>query len=83
MVRCAVWTRHAGPVDDEDHRQLVERDVHDRLVEGAREKRRVDADHRMHARHREACRERDRVLLADADIEEAIRKLFRKVQQAG
>ncbi len=57
--------------------------VHDRLVERPSQERGVDAYHRSHARHREAGRESDRVLLADADVEEAVRELLGEIEQPG
>ena len=82
VMRGAIRTGDAGAVDHEHDGQLVERHVHDGLVEGAGQERRIDADDRMHAREREAGRERDRVLLADAHVEEAVGKLLGEVQQS-
>src|SRR5258708_39880761 len=82
MMRGTIRTGHAGAVDDEHNRKLVQRYVHDRLVKSAGEKCRVDADHRMHASHRETGGKRHRVLLADTDVEEAIRKFLREIQKA-
>ena len=57
--------------------------VHDRLVERARQERRVDADHRTHAGHREARCKRDSVLLADSHVEETVGKFFGEIEQPG
>ena len=82
-MRRTVRARHAGAVDHEHDGKLVQSHVHDRLIECAGEERRVDADHRMHAGHRETCCKSDRMLLADPDVEEAIRKFLGEVQQPG
>ena len=83
MVRGPVRAGDPRAVQDEDDRQAVQRHVHDRLVEGPLEEGRVDADHRALASHREAGREGHRVLLADADVEDAVRELAGKVEKAG
>jgi hypothetical protein len=83
VVGGAVRTCHARAIDYENHRQLVQRHVHDRLVERAGEKRRIDADDRVHAGHRQARGERNRVLLADADVEKAVGEFFGEVQETG
>ena len=71
----AVLADEPGPVDGDQHRLVVLADVVDRLVEGPLEERRVERDDRSHAAHREPGRERHRVLLGDADVEEPVREL--------
>ena len=66
----------------EQHRQVVLADVVDDLVEGPLEERRVDRDDRAPAAHGEAGREGDRVLLGDADVDEAVRELGLELVQA-
>ena len=70
-------------IDDEGHRQLVQRDVTGDLVERALQERRVDADDRTQAAHREPGCERHGVLLGDTDIEEALRKALRELEESG
>ena len=55
-------------------RLVVLADVVDGLVEGALEERRVERHDRAHAAQRQAGRERDRVLLGDPDVEDAVRE---------
>ena len=54
---------------------VVLADVVDGLIERALEEGRVDRDDRPPAAHREAGRHRHRVLLGDADVEEAVGEL--------
>ena len=61
----------------EDHRQVLHRDVVDDVVVGALEERRVDRGHGTEAARRHAGRERDRVRLGDADVEESRRVRLR------
>ena len=60
-----------GAVEHERDAGLVQRDVHEHLVEGAVEERRVDGDHGVQAAERHAGRRRRGVLLGDADVEDA------------
>ena len=83
VMRRPVGAGDAGTIDDEGHRQAVERDVAGDLVERALQERRVDADDGTQAAHRESGCERHRVLLGDADIEEALREALREFQQPG
>ena len=62
----------AGAVEHERDAAAVERDVHQDLVEGAVEERRVDGHHGVHATHREAGGAGDGVLLGDADVEDPL-----------
>ena len=59
-------------VDGERHREALQADVVNDLIVGALEKRRIDADDRAHALGGETRGEGDRVLLGNADVEEAI-----------
>ncbi len=61
----------------------MQRDVHDRLVERAGKKRRVDAHDWVHAGHREPGGEGNGVLLTNADVEKAVGKFFGEVQETG
>ena len=78
-----VGTRDPGPVEAEDHRQPVQRDVVHHLVPRPVEERRVERDHRPQAAHRHPGGARDGVLLGDADVEEAIGEAGLERQQAG
>ena len=51
----------------------MQRHVHEQLVEGAVQERRVDRDHRVHPAHRQARRAGHRVLLGDAHVEDPVR----------
>ena len=50
VMRRAVLAHEPGAVQAEDHVQVLQRDVHDQLVVGALQERRVDRDDRQHAR---------------------------------
>ena len=68
----AVRAGDARAVQHQRDRLLVQRHVHQQLVEGAVEEGRVDRDHRVHAAHRQAGGGGHRVLLGDADVEPAL-----------
>ncbi len=72
---------HAGPVEHEGHGLAVQRDVHERLVEGPVEEGGVEADDRVHPAHRQARGRGDGVLLGDADVEGAVRVGLAEAQQ--
>ena len=72
MVARPVVAGDAGPVDAEDHRQAVQAHVVVDLVPGPVEEGRVDGHHRPQATHGHAGGRGDRVLLGDADVEEAV-----------
>ena len=71
------------PARHERDRQLVQRHIHQHLVEGPVEERRVDAHHRVQATHRQPRRGGDRVLLGDPDVEHAVGELGGETVQAG
>jgi hypothetical protein len=71
-VARAVVAGDPGPVEHERDGQAVQRDVHERLVEGAVQEGRVQADDRVHAAHGEARGAGDGVLLGDADVVGAV-----------
>jgi hypothetical protein len=75
LVARAVLADEAGPVDREKDRLVVLADVVDRLVERPLEEGRVERHDRPHAAHRDAGRQRDRVLLGDPDVEEPVGEL--------
>ena len=72
VVAGAVVAGDAGAVEHEGDPALVQRDVHQHLVEGAVEEGRVDRDDRVQAAHREPGGGGDGVLLGDADVEGAL-----------
>ena len=76
LVGLAVVADEAGAVDADRDRQLLERDVVDDLVEGALEERRVDRDDRLQSGLGHPARHDDRVLLGDADVEDAVGEGF-------
>ena len=73
-----VGADEAGAIDGEAHRQLLDRDVMHDLVVGALQEGRIDRAERLKAFGRQAGRERDGMLLGDADVERALRELFRR-----
>ena len=79
----AVVAGDAGPVEAEHDRLAVQADVEVDLVEGPGEERRVDRDDRAQPAHRHAGGGGDRVLLGDADVEEAVGEALAERQQAG
>ena len=83
VVAGPVWTGDAGAVQHDRHRKLVQRNVHDDLVERAVEERRVDRDDGVQSAHRQAGRRRHRVLLGDADVEEAVGEPLTECAQPG
>ena len=74
VVAGAVRAGDPGPVEHEGDRQPVQRHVHQHLVEGPVEERRVDRDDRVQAAHGQPGRAGDRVLLGDADVEDPVRE---------
>src|SRR5207245_8995402 len=62
----------AGGVEAEDPRELRHGDVVDDAVVGALQERLVDRDHGPDALRGQTRRERGRVRLGDADVEEAV-----------
>ena len=81
-MRRPVGTDNARAVDRKDHRQILKRNVVDRLVVGALEERRIDRDDRLHAFARESRGERHRMLLGNADVEIALGKRLRKTHES-
>ena len=74
VVARAVGAGDAGPVEHERDAGLVQGDIHQHLVEGAVDERRVDRDDRVQPAEREAGRRRRGVLLGDAHVEHAVGK---------
>ena len=74
MMGRAVRPHEAAAVQREQHRQVLQRDVMDQLIVSTLQEGGVDRDDRPHALAREACAERDAVLLGDADVEVAVRE---------
>ena len=73
VVTRSVVAGDASPVEHERDRQAVQADVHQNLVERPVQERGVDAEHRVQATHGHARGRRHRVLLGDADVDDAIR----------
>ncbi len=82
VVGGAVGAGHAGPVQHERHTALVQRDVHQHLVEGAVEEGRVDREDGVQAAGGQAGRGDRAVLLGDADVEDPLRELLGELVQA-
>ena len=72
MVGGAVGAGDAGAVEDEGDAGLVQGAVHEELVERAVEEGGVDRDDRVQPGERQAGRRGERVLLGDADVEDAL-----------
>jgi len=72
LVARPVFAHQASAVDGEQHRRVVLAHVVDGLVERALEERRVQGDDGPHARKREPCRQRHRMLLRDPDVDEPV-----------
>ena len=72
VVRGAVAAGDAGAVEHEGHAGPVQRAVHQQLVEGPVEEGGVDGDDRVQPAERQAGGHRHRVLLGDADVEDAV-----------
>ena len=68
----AVLADEAGAVDGEPHRKMLDRHVVHDLIVAALQESRVDRAERLEAFGGEACRERHRMLLGNADIEGAV-----------
>ena len=83
MVRRAVRADEPRPVEREDHRQVLERDVVNDLVEGPLEEGRVDRRDRPRAVAGEPGGEADAVRLGDPDVEEAVGMLLLERVQPG
>ena len=72
VVARPVVTGDPRAVEHERHAALVQRDVHQHLVEGTVEERRVDRHDRVQPADRQAGGRRGGVLLGDADVEHAV-----------
>ena len=72
VVAGAVVAGDTGAVEHEGDAALVQRDVHQHLVEGPVEEGRVDRHDRVQPAHRQAGGAGDGVLLGDADVEGAL-----------
>ncbi len=82
VVASAVRAGYARPVQHERDGQLVQRDVHQYLVEGAVQEGGVDGGDRVHAAHRQAGRAGHGVLLGDAHVKDTIRERAGELGQA-
>ena len=83
LVARAVLADQPRAIHGDEHRLVVLAHVVDRLVERALEEGRIERNDRPHSAEREARRERDRVLLRDPDVKEAVRELGLELRQAG
>src|SRR3990172_12507420 len=75
LVGLAVIPDDAAAVGSKHHRQVLQTDIVDNLVEGSLQESRVDSDNRNIALRGKSGGKSDRVLLCDADIEDAPREL--------
>ncbi len=71
-----VGADQAGAIDSEAHRQPLNGDVVHHLVIGALQEGRIDRHKRLEALRRQSAGESHRVLLGDADVEEALREFL-------
>jgi hypothetical protein len=72
VVRGAVGAGHPARSSTNGDPGTVHRAVHQQLVEGAVEERRIDRHDRVQAGERQTGGHRQRVLLGDADVERAL-----------
>ena len=72
VVRGAVGTGDTRAVEHEGHARPVQGDVHEHLVERPVEERGVEGDDRVQAAERQPGSGGDRVLLGDADVDDAV-----------
>ncbi len=79
----AIGTHQTGPVDGEQHRQLLQRHIVDHLIVGTLQEARIDGDHRLLVGDGETSGESDRMLLGNSHIEVAIRILLAEFHQPG
>src|SRR5262249_58303749 len=79
----AIGTDQSGAIHGKSHRQSLDRDVVHYLIVGALQKGRVDRGKRLETFGRKPCGEGHAVLLGDADVEAAIRKLLAKEIKPG
>ena len=79
----AVGAYQAGPVDGEQHRQVLQRHIVDQLVIGPLQEARIDGDHGFLVGDGKASGEGDRMLFGDGYVEVAIRILLAELDQAG
>src|SRR5439155_8412703 len=70
-------------VHGEHDRQILHGDVVEHLIETALQERRIDRDDRDDALRREAGGHRDRVLLTDPDVDDALRELAEERKHPG
>src|SRR5512138_2730836 len=82
LVGRPVVRHDAGPVEDEDDRQVHEADVVVELVVGPLQERRIDGHDGLEAGEGQPRGEGHGVLLGDADVEEPLRQLLRELFQA-
>ena len=78
-----VGTDQACAIDGEPDGKLLDSHIVNDLIVGTLQEGRVNGREGLHAFGRETGGERHRMLLGDADIEGAIRELFRKQVKAG
>ena len=79
----AVGADQTGAIDDEAHRQTLDRDIVHHLIVGALQEGRVDRDERLDAFGGQTRGEGDRMLLGDADVEGSLRKRLAENVDAG
>ena len=83
LVAGPVLADEARPVHADQDRLVVLGRVMDDLVEGPLEEGRIDRDHRPATAQGDPGRQRDRVLLRDADVHEPLRELRLEPVEAG
>ena len=79
----AVLPDEPRAIHREDDRHVVLADVVHHLIECPLEERGVQRHHRPKSTQRQTGRERHRVLLGDADVEDAIRELRSELRHPG
>src|ERR1700692_2252341 len=79
----AVGTDQTGAIDRKAYRQPLYGDVVHHLVIGALQEGRINGREWLEALRCQAASESHRMLLGDADVEEAVGKLFGKLVETG
>ena len=83
LVRLAVIADETGAVDADRHRQRLQRDVVDELIERALQEGRVNVDDGLESRFRHSRGHDHRVLFGDADVEHALGEMFPHFDERG
>ncbi len=70
MMGSTILPAHRCPVDQEEHRQVLQADIHHHLIVGPLHKGIINGNHRTHASGRKAGRHGNSVLLRDSHVKQ-------------